>query len=795
MSESETTSQYNRTFSRCRIAIIVLCVIIVALLIAFAVVISLLHERLFSALGDRSCPSRDHNINLDPPDILPPFHDLTKDEIMSIKQFLYGQPDLNLAHANDIRCNRSFIYTMELNVPEKEETLKFLDREELRPVREAKVIIYRGDKSDPFVQEFIVGPLPYPKEKRSETQGPFLFRPLSTPEYFGAIDIMRTEIQNKMSHIVEESYGGKVGNCSEKCLEFQMITPISPVSHGEPKARKIWFWLAPVVEYWSLHPIDFSILMDLTSNKVEEFTIDKIYYGNQMFNTVDELLRAYESGSVTKTQIPFPSISKELYSSMHRRGTLFPEEPLLPPTEFEPSGKRYSINGRHIKYMGWDFDVRMSTISGPQIFDIRFNNKRIVYELSLQEIAVFYSANSPAQRVADYVDGVALIGSRVRSLVSGADCPYHSTFLSTDLVLDYSEEPVHFDRSFCVFEHNSGVPLRRHLSFQGYRVFYEGMMDIVLTVRTIAAIANYDYIVDFIFHQNGALEVKMISTGYILTSFRHPPEDSYGFRLRDHMIGNIHHHMFHFKVDLDIYGQKNQFETIEITPEQVDNTKWSAQTTTRYHQTRIVRHQIKSEKEAAMKYNFDKPKYLTFYNNLALSPTGVPRAYRLLTRGISKQMLKQGTGQEPSVSWSRYQVAVTKYKEEEKRSSSMYAIWDAKDPVVNFQSFIDDDENIADEDQVTWVTLGIHHIPHTEDIPVTPTVGLDLGFFLLPYNYFDEDPAMGSGDAIRIEPKDQVDLNKGLKIETYGKSENLQCFPRQSTFISHLKEKPESIFG
>ena len=49
------------------------------------------------------------------------------------------------------------------------------------------------------------------------------------------------------------------------------------------------------------------------------------------------------------------------------------------------------------------------------------------------------------------------------------------------------------------------------------------------------------------------------------------------------------------------------------------------------------------------------------------------------------------------MSWARYQVAVTKYKEDEPRSSSMYAIWDGENPVVNFQDFIDDDENIADE--------------------------------------------------------------------------------------------------
>jgi diamine oxidase len=81
-----------------------------------------------------------------------------------------------------------------------------------------------------------------------------------------------------------------------------------------------------------------------------------------------------------------------------------------------------------------------------------------------------------------------------------------------------------------------------------------------------------------------------------------------------------------------------------------------------------------------------------------------------------------------------------------------------------------------------------------EDFPVTPTVGLDLGFFLLPYNYFDEDPAMGSGDAIRIEPSSKKSLNHGLNIHNYGKSEKRQCLPKQSTFIENIQERPNSLF-
>ena len=79
--------------------------------------------------------------------------------------------------------------------------------------------------------------------------------------------------------------------------------------------------------------------------------------------------------------------------------------------QVEPDGKRYTINHRHVSYLHWDFHIRLSSLTGPQIYDVRYQGDRIAYELGLSEIAVFYSGDSPMQRVTDYVDSGALIGA------------------------------------------------------------------------------------------------------------------------------------------------------------------------------------------------------------------------------------------------------------------------------------------------------------------------------------------------------------------------------------------------
>lgn len=640
MPEEDKAEKNRRLIGVLRIVILVQIVVIVALIIAFAVHSVQLKNEIASAPGPCPEASSSSNINLETPEVLSPFYDLTASEIRAVKDFLYNDKDLNLVKPSDIAVNASYIFTIELLVPNKQITLDYLDRRGAPPAREAKVIIFRGDKSESYIEEYRVGPLPNPVYKSDRVTVPFRYRPLTEPELSAAVTFLNREVTTKAAKIIKESYDATMSeDCKEKCVDFQMMSTMGSSVSGQPHTRKMWFWNARVAEFFSLHPLDLLILVDLTSKDVDDYKIDKVFYGGDMFHSLDELVTAYEEGSLTKTRLEFPNIDKNLYSTLNRKGTLFPSEPLSPPITYEPSGKRYSINGRHIKYLGWDFDVRMSTISGPQLFDIKFFDERIVYELSLQEVAVFYSANSPAIRFADYVDSIALIGTRARSLVSGADCPDHSTFLSTLHVTENNDEPLKVDRAFCVFEHNTGLPLRRHLSGQGGKgKFYEGLMDTVLIVRTISTVVNYDYVFDFIFHQNGAIEVKVSSTGYILTSLRFPPEDDYGFQIRERITGNLHHHLFHFKVDIDIHGTANRFEAIDIVPEASDNTLWSDEVNAKYHMTKIVRRQIKSEKEAAIDYNFDAPNYLTFYNKDFKTSTGVPKAYRLLNRGMSKQV-------------------------------------------------------------------------------------------------------------------------------------------------------------
>lgn len=74
-------------------------------------------------------------------------------------------------------------------------------------------------------------------------------------------------------------------------------------------------------------------------------------------------------------------------------------------------------------------------------------------------------------------------------------------------------------------------------------------------IRTTSTVYNYDYIWDFVFYQNGVMESRVSATGYIHATFFTENGLNYGTRVYNYVLGNLHTHLIHYKVDLDIAGE------------------------------------------------------------------------------------------------------------------------------------------------------------------------------------------------------------------------------------------------
>lgn len=486
----------------------------------------------------------------------PMFADLTVRELKAVRAYLHGLPELGLTSAHSKILKKNSILLIELHLPSKHEALRALDRGHAKPPRRARVVVQFGNQSRPNITEYIVSPLPSPRTHEIKTFKrnkaiEFESRPISHVEYVHFIAILE-KITTQAYKILFETTGGfSFTNCSDRCLTF---TDIAPRGLG-PGERRSWVMLQKNVEGFFIHPVGFEVLINHMDLDPEMWTVEKVWYNSQYFDSVEELVEKYDAGDVEKVTLPDHDDS-DLYSTYQPRGHSNTPSDIHGPKLVEPQGPRYHIDRNFVEYAGWSFAYRVRSSAGLQIFDLRFNGERIAYEVSLQEAIAFYAGDTPAAMQTKYIDAGWGMGTLTYELAPGIDCPEIATFVDLYHFYD-TDKPVHFKNALCIFEMTTGMPLRRHFNsdFQGGYNFYAGLDNTVLVLRTTSTVDNYDYIWDFLFYQNGVMEVKVSATGYVHATFFTPNGLHYGTKLYNHVLGNIHTHLIHYKVDLDIAGE------------------------------------------------------------------------------------------------------------------------------------------------------------------------------------------------------------------------------------------------
>lgn len=483
------------------------------------------------------------------------FADLTAHEMHVVRDYLSSRRELGLSPAKGKELKKNSILLIELQLPRKEEALRALDRGHAKPPRQARVVVQFGRQLQPNITEYIVGPLPFPNSYqvrtfRSNRPIKFESRPISMAEY-AHLDAVLKKITTKVHRLLEESTGFTFNNCTDRCLTFSDIAPRGLAS-GE---RRTWIMLQKFVEGYFIHPVGFEVLINHRDLDPENWTVEKVWYNGQYFDSVDELAERYDTGDLLKLRLPEHN-QQDLYSTYIPRGHSNTPTDVHGPKLVEPQGRRYRVEGNFVEYAGWSFAYRVRSSAGLQIFDLCFNGERIAYEISLQEAIAFYSGHTPAAMQTKYIDAGWGMGTVTYELAPGIDCPEIATFLDLYHYYD-TDKPVKHKNALCIFEMTTAMPLRRHFNsnFHGGYNFFGGLENHVLVIRTTSTVYNYDYIWDFYFYQNGVMESRVSATGYIHATFFTQEGLHYGNKVYSYVLGNLHTHLIHYKVDLDISGK------------------------------------------------------------------------------------------------------------------------------------------------------------------------------------------------------------------------------------------------
>ncbi|MBD2385791.1 primary-amine oxidase [Cylindrospermum sp. FACHB-282] len=411
--------------------------------------------------------------------------------------------------------------------------------------------------------------------------------------------------------------------------------------------------------------------------------------------------------------------------------------PLKALTILQPQGKSFQINGNEISWQGWQFRYLIHPRDGLVLYLVNYNNgdknRPILYRAGLSEMVVPYgdpAANWTFRNAFDV--GEYSLGLLANKMELGKEIPENGVLL--DAVFANSDgEPYTMPNVIGIYERDNGI-LWKHYELNTQRNDVRRSRELV--IKMTAAIDNYDYGINWIFHQDGTLEVENELTGIVLTqgttAEKQSDDNSYGRLIAKNIFGVNHQHFFNYRLDMDVDGQANSVMEMNVKalPINEKNPLGNAivvEETPLATETAAVRDLDMKQSREWMIASADEK------NALGMAP-----GYMLMPGGNSIFYPVEGAKIRQKAEFATHHLWVTKYK-----PSELYAGGDYPNQTKAGQGlpkYIADNESLTGEDVVLWYTMGMTHIPRPEDWPVMPTHR--IGFKLMPRGFFPRNPAI-----------------------------------------------------
>ena len=416
----------------------------------------------------------------------------------------------------------------------------------------------------------------------------------------------------------------------------------------------------------------------------------------------------------------------------------------------EPEGKNYTITGNSVHWRNWDFHVRLDSRVGLILSTASYNDKgvkrKVMYEGSLGGMIVPYGDPDVGWYFKAYLDsGEYGMGTLTSSIEPGKDAPQNAVYLNA-ILADYAGNPVNIPKAIAIFERYAG-PEFKHQEMGQPNISVE-RRDLV--VRWISTVGNYDYMFDWVFSENGTIGINAGATGIeavkgVKTSTMKDStaaEDTkYGTLIDHNIVGTTHQHIYNFRLDLDVDGEKNTLT--EINPIVAPNTAGGPRVST----MQTTEHQVLTEKEAAQKFDPSTIRILSNVNKT--NKVGNPVSYQLIPYAGGTHPVAKGANFSKDewinhrLSFMDKQLWVTRYNPDELFPEGKYPNRSNKDTGLGM--FVADDQNIVNTDNVVWLTTGTTHIARAEEWPIMPTEWVNV--LLKPWNFFSETPTLGNNQA------------------------------------------------
>ena len=406
----------------------------------------------------------------------------------------------------------------------------------------------------------------------------------------------------------------------------------------------------------------------------------------------------------------------------------------------QPDGTSFRVQDNEVSWQNWRFRFGLNGREGLVLYTVGYQDRgkmrSILYRGSLSEMVVPYGDPSEAWYFRNAFDeGEDSMGRYANSLEPDIDAPSNATFFDATLA-DETGVPFVVPRAVALYEQDGGL-LWKHFDRDNNHNDARRSRELVL--YWIVTVGNYDYGFNWIFHQDGTLEMRVQLTGIMetkgvdLASGSHNSADlAYGHLVEGNLLAVHHQHFFNFRLDMDVDGTRNSIVELNTVTE-------SASPDNRYKNAFVMKGTaLPSESMAHRNVNLASSRKWEVMNPSVKNGLGENTGYILVPEENAVPYAAPDSWMRKRAGFIDAQFWATAYDPAQLYAAGFYANQSRGND--GLPVWIRANRSLQDSDVVIWYTLGVTHIPRPEDWPIMPVH--PAGFKLVPDGFFEHNPAI-----------------------------------------------------
>lgn len=410
----------------------------------------------------------------------------------------------------------------------------------------------------------------------------------------------------------------------------------------------------------------------------------------------------------------------------------------------QPAGAGFTLKGQEVNWQKWKFRYTMHPREGLVLHTIGYDDngktRPILYRVALSEMVVPYGDPGINWRWRSAFDvGEYSVGRLASPLEANTDAPPNATLIDA-VFADDNGKPYTLDRAVAIYERDAGI-LWKH--FDSYSGKNETRRARELVIFFVATIGNYDYAVNYIFKQDGSMEVDLALSGIMLPkgvkekradqkAGMDGMDEASGHLVAPNVLAPNHQHFFSFRMDFDIDGVNN-------TVMEMNTSAISKGYKNPYLNGFVMRETILStEAQAARSMDMQAARTWSVINPSVKNSLGNNTGFILVPGSNSLPYIGREAAVRKRAGFINNHFWATKYNPGELSAAGVYP--NQSKGGDGLPVFISNNEKLVNTDVVLWYTLGVTHIPRPEEWPVMPVT--HVGFKMIPGGFFAANPAL-----------------------------------------------------